>query len=812
LAGPPSLSGNVEDVDKERHLSETSLLVDDPIKGGEEVREGEEGDGGEEFDLEDGGIELNEMLPAQLRELGGLLNSKQDGHQGRAREWLATNQDTLLPSVRIIGLWATDHLLAKGRGRRPKRPRTAYQMVNSIAGRLVGQLGLMDLTQLENQEAYLEIYQIALEDTPSNGVRRIVARSLQSLHQFMESKHGAVPLGDHDIFKVSGRGNATVDANLISLDSFYRVSDHVRKDTLNLYGDSAQGKSLADQLWVICVLGFYCGLRRSEVLGLQIGDIDFIEGVVIGRSPPEIWIEICKNSLRELKSRAAHRLLPAFVLMPNYLLEQVQKLWVARRQEIIAQDKARNPDTHDPHTAIKGDEPLFSAFVKNGKANDKDPNLERITKALQHFNDDEGLRFHHLRHSFASWLEIIFWLGEQGPGNCLPDWFLPTKSDRLRLGVASKIRQALLGVAPTNTRSMLQISSLMGHSGLDVTMGSYIHLSDFILGRMVYRLTPQLDINTLKCLSGYSEPHLYKIARALPDEIHPHYRSGGKLDLLSDQLLLDGKRAPPDVEKLAVDFKKPASIVPSSNLSERIGQMAYALNVLGFIKTKKKTDFDSLKATSEFTGFSVDELQIWAARLKQVPAGILRTRGVAIINPDPKYLEVDLIAGPGQRFFVQTTCELLHKVYQGLMPQLGKKLACQNRIHGLLKDFQEIWVPGTYLSIQTDSLPIAKRWFWFLQELEIAQAAVVSHSPSMGKDLPSANRQRDYWRSGLKLSEIKDSGDLANGSTRGQIRVDMNLSLIPKKEGVIRYERITVLFGVRAALVLLSLLGVTFLN
>lgn len=261
-----------------------------------------------------------------------------------------------------------------------------------------------------------------------------------------------------------------------------------------------------------------------------------------------------------------------------------------------------------------------------------------------------------------------------------------------------------------------------------------------------------------------------------------------------------------------MDFSKPASIIPSSNLSERIGQIAYALNVLGFLKTKKKSSFDPLKAASEFTGFSTDELRTWSERLEQLPRGILRARGVVLANPDPKQLELDSITGPGQIAYAQESCELLRRVYQGLMPELGKRLACQNRVRALAGDFQEIWGSGTYLSIQTHSLPVAKRWFWFLQELGIAQAAVVSHIPSIGQDLPSFDRQRNYWRGGLKLSEVKDSGDQFHKGSRGQIRVDLDLSLIPKKEGVIQYERITVLFGVRTTLAMLTLLGANFLD
>jgi len=794
-------------------------MLDDLDDEGQEG--GDEGDEGE-YEPGNAPIEKDETLPAQLRELGGVLNSKQDEPQKRVKAWLAANNSELLPSVRILGLWAAEHLLAKGRGRRIKRPRTTYQMVNCIAGRLVGQLGRLDLTKLGNEGAYLEVYQVALEDTPSNGVRRIVGRALKSLHQYLESKHGVVPLSDHDIFRVSGRGNAAVDANLISTDSFFQISNHLEQEINKLYGaqvgKSKVANALVQQLRVVLSLGFFCGLRRSEVLGLQIQDLDFIEGVSITpENPPEFWIEICKNGLRELKSRSANRLLPAFVLMPPPVLIEVRNLWVLRRNQIRASDKAQNPDTHDPLKAITGTEPLFNLFVKNGKVNDRDLNLERLTKALKHLNDDEGLRFHHLRHSFANWLTVMLWLGEQGKGVFLPEWFMPTEHDSRRLMISASVRQSLLGAAPSNTRSMLQISSLMGHAGLDITMGSYIHLADFILGRMAYRLTPKWDIATLEALSGYSASYLYEIERKLSIATPSQIRPGVYLDSICARLLLDGKNRVPVKKKSTVKFTKSSAVIPPKNITTKTLQVLEIFNFLEYAKTVSAPQNEDLelypiKISSERYGYPLEDLKIWFQQLKSLPQGVLRSKGVPLARPKYNRIAADLVSKPEQISVAMTACELLKKVYQGEMPELGKKLACQKRVQELLSDFLELWIPGTQLSIETDSLPKAKRWLWFLRELKIGTAIDATHTPSIGKDFPSAKRQRQYWEDQLEISQIKESEPKVSDSTRGKIRIDLGLTQISKGGSEPQYEGAAILFGMRATLSVLALIRCTFLD
>ncbi|HIJ22935.1 MAG: hypothetical protein HOI61_08825 [Gammaproteobacteria bacterium] len=55
----------------------------------------------------------------------------------------------------------------------------------------------------------------------------------------------------------------------------------------------------------------------------------------------------------------------------------------------------------------------------------------------------------------------------------LPDWFLPDQHSRESLFQSSTtIREGILGKAPTNRRSLMQISHMLGHLSSATTLNS----------------------------------------------------------------------------------------------------------------------------------------------------------------------------------------------------------------------------------------------------------------------------------------------------------------------------------------------------
>ncbi len=718
--------------------------------------------------------------PVQLKELATVIHSGHVDLLGRVQAWRTNAPADRLSSVNLLGEWVAESLLKKGRGRRPKKRRTVYQMLNCIGSRLVGQLGRMDLRKLGNESAYIEIYQNALEDTPSRLMRRQVARSLRSLHEYMIKACDVVPVNESGVFSVSGRGKGRVDANFIALDTFFRALHWIRKE-----GERELGWRVVRQLELIASLGYFCGLRRSEAIGLTLQDLEYADSALEDDNEnPDVWLEVCENDLRGIKTRAGHRTLPLSLLLTAIELKK-----------ILSWHKQRLAEGGKPAEA------LFPDFVIRGHAKDTDPRLDWITKSLQHIADDETLRFHHLRHSFASWQTLLLWLGEQSPELSLPDWFLPTEHDQKRLYVARNIRQGLIGKAPTNRRTPLQVSFLMGHRGLDITMGSYIHMADFILGRMVHRVLPRLSDKQLSAFTGYSVSHLYSLSKGLDWKNSSHAQWGQFFELVADRMASDGKHEKPVNVAKKVDFSSYVPIVAPSGRFKLLLHWARALHQAAL----PGADLEGVSARQDI---EKEVLSSWMGKLSALPNGILALPIMPNTKARGRKYLIDCDLDPSMEKFAKGALEKLVELFNHGDPEIGKKAATQKHVHALIDEFPKIWIPESYLSVRTASLPQAKRWLWFLDHLKLSEAVMISHSKGEGRAVPSAERQLYYWKTGLQVSMIgireSEAGSTADG-TRGYVQTDLDLRKLG--ENPYGYSKVTVLYGIRFTLGLLWVMG-----
>ena len=717
--------------------------------------------------------EEQEDWPSQLKGLASQILKRDDNLRERILHWRNAQATPLLPSVRLITDWVTDWLLAKGRGRKVKGYRSVYAMTNAIGGRLVGQLGGADLLKTDSQEAFIEVYQAALEDTVSTKARYRVANALRSFHDYLVVKHDS-PKVDPEVFSVSGRIGNIVDANLIGLDTFFRALRWLSSEATRCYG-----KDVATELQLIAALAYFCGLRRSEAIGITTNDVKAIEAVS-DVAMLETWIAIYPNGLRGVKTRAGHRDAPLHILATQVELTRFRN-WFDRRKLLAAGACV----------------PLFPSFIHNGKANDKDSKLELITRALQHCADDSTLRFHHLRHSFASWLLLMLWLGEEEDLSILPDWFLPTEHDGRRWKIAAHLRSSLLGRAPTNRRTTLQVSALMGHSGTDITFSTYIHVADFIVGRTVRRLTTDFATQTLSSLSGYSPLYIKKIQSGHSWEGRPEYRAASFIDLIADRVLRDGRH----VAKAEHSVVSKVNFRTTTPVDMPIGVMARMLHVAKAINEVGVSQSVTAEVAQRF-GCGEAELDAWYGRYLKLPPGMLRWSGVkdkaastlsGIDFPVGNALE---LAGSAVRIFT-----LLGE--EGAPPELGVKGA-QKKLNGVVHDFEKAWVKGSYLSFESESLAQSKRWMWWIDKLGLRAGVVVSHTTSTGhggkpgtarKSVPAPSKQREYWASGLGVDLVSDSGETIDSGTRGHVRIDIDVK--DCNANVIPYQKVTVLYGVR---------------
>lgn len=717
-----------------------------------------------------------EEWPSQLRELGRIVKDrtrKTREVRQRLQDWLAANHATLIPSVRLIGEWAANVLLKKTVRRQSLKPQTVYQKVRRIAGRLAGQLGCTDPSRIDCVDTFAEIYLNVLEDAPSTNARRKAAIELKSFHDYLVDAYELVPsLAGSGVFNVSGSGGGFVDANVVTLDTFYRALKWLNEEAVKNYGGG-----IAVQLDLIARLGFFAGLRRSEALGLTVGAFETCRVKRVTHETSEIWLEIALNSLRDVKTRAGRRNLPLSVLMDGTGLRKLRE-WL----------DARLAHSTDPQS------PLFPAFVRSGTLKESDPRLKLIADALRHAADDETLRYHHLRHSFATWMSLLLWLGEVDDPGILPDWFVPTAHDRARFREAGRIRSALLGLAPTSRRGMLSVSALVGHSGLDVTLGSYIHLADFILGRMALRLVEDVPLRVLVALSGFSERHVRNCLMDRPNAPEQASFSYGGRDIerLADRVALEGRMARKRQPVPELDLDQEIEIAPPEAAFPWLLHVAHALRELGRANA-------TAESVSRRFGLPEETLNVWKGRLAALPEGMLadgrrnRNRAGAVQPSGP----IDLPQGPAGELAEKTAEIVFSLAARGKRGQLTG-VAAQKRISRVASRFPAMWVPDSLLSIAADGVYDARGWLWFLEEIGVADKVAIELSCFRGPGADAPERQRSYWE-----GKLGRNAALSKQRVDGKPKVTMTLDPVrPGKQRGSGENR--ALYGVRFVLVMLD--------
>lgn len=279
----------------------------------------------------------------------------------------------------------------------------------------------------------------------SSGNDSDVQHALASWHEFLHKAYGVERVPSETS---AGSG---VDAAILTLTEF-EIAKHHLLSTNNEF---------AQMQLALLILGFRCGLRRSETWSRRF--VDFPGLGVEGISQPELLVRPTKTV--GVKSVSAVRRLPLAALLPEDELR-----WLA---DFVLDRQRRWPS--DNRSALLFADPVSGDFRLT------EPHVfSDLTRLLQQITGDESFRFHHLRHSFAS-LTLIK-LMEERTGEML------TSGGVLQFDVSPDAHSIVndplwrkAGVGDTSM-SLALLSQWLGHSSERVTLRSYAHLLDFLLG------------------------------------------------------------------------------------------------------------------------------------------------------------------------------------------------------------------------------------------------------------------------------------------------------------------------------------------
>lgn len=357
----------------------------------------------------------------------------------------------------------------------------------SAARRIGGLLGCDNLERRDPDE-WACLYEEVLGEEENKGARRRLARMLRAFHRYLEIEHHAEPIDKAEVFGADS-GLVPVDANIIANDEFLRIREHFSSEVaLELDAD------VAECAWLILTLAYRCGLRRMEALKLDLEDA-MIE------TPAELLVRPTEG--RRLKTKSSTRKIPLHALLDPEELARLAA-WVRRRRQEEAVSRYSRFLFAAPRSGF--------VFVP------QDTLFPLLHRVMREVTGDPGLRFHHLRHSFAT-LRCLSLLSRSIPDERRFLRGYPFFSHNINERVS--LRESLFGNAGMTRRDVWAVSALLGHSGPDVSLEHYIHSLDVCLAEHLDVKAIRPSIAVITQAARHSAVHTYRLLDEGTDDLHP---------------------------------------------------------------------------------------------------------------------------------------------------------------------------------------------------------------------------------------------------------------------------------------------------
>lgn len=386
--------------------------------------------------------------------------------------------------VPLLLKWGIRLLEVGKRGRPAPKPNTVKGYIASIGNRLFECLG--DERLIDQDAGTIEdIYTEVLEDIDSKGLRKKVAQLLYQFHTYLVKQHHVVEIEYRSVLGASS-APTPVDANLLLTDEFNQLLNVIEDSDLIL-----NHPKMVTATKLLAILGYRCGLRRSEALKLRLIDVH-------GDHDPMLMIRPFK--FRRLKTTASKRVLPLVALLEPEELKLLKE-WIINRK------KEEEESAYSQY--------LFSIPEKNYGCISEDLVFPAIHAAMRATTGDDSLRYHHFRHSFASLTLLRLMIADHG----IPQGIFEYQPEMLKwLEQSEEFRNALYCRSELTRRHLYYVAFLLGHSSPDVTLEHYVHTLDIISSHLIAkRFQPKQ--NLLIAASGLPQSTAYRLSKAAPEKL-----------------------------------------------------------------------------------------------------------------------------------------------------------------------------------------------------------------------------------------------------------------------------------------------------
>lgn len=244
-------------------------------------------------------------------------------------------------------------------------------------------------------------------------------------------------------------------------------------------------------------LGFYAGVRASEFAHLKVANVIYDEGPVL--------------CIRKTKTANGVRNIPINLLAPESYLKTFIEYYKERKK------------------IASGNELLFPNY--KGSLWDTSHLASEVRRIFESIGIRD-LRFHYLRHAFANWFLMRWFVAFHA--NYVPVDLPFIENELFHEPYIKKLKKLILGMnnktgQDTFTYALAVLARLIGHGGPIVTMQKYIHCGDWFF----YLLSKGSEAMEVQIVSRQAEDLLQLSYSSLPDK----FKGRGKKKLTFGEIL-----------------------------------------------------------------------------------------------------------------------------------------------------------------------------------------------------------------------------------------------------------------------------------
>lgn len=463
----------------------------------------------------------------------------------------------------------------------------------------------------------------------------------------------------------------------------------------------------------------------------------------------DLYLLIRPHKDRTLKTNNAKRIFKLDQFLDESELVLL-KSWLQKRRDAY--------DNKESNSAF-----LFHLTSSNAPCIDGDSVFPVIHSVMRVVCDDNSLRYHHLRHSFATLLLLKLMLNDK-PSLSIFEAY-PQTQEWIRN--SEGLKRHLFGALSPTKKSLYALSMLMGHASPETTLEHYCHLLDYMARELIEeRLEPTSEQLTLA--SDQSMSTIYRWLESgknkYRENLRKKYLNGG----------LKTASIPP--VKAIRNFSLELT---NSNLEKEFDQCRKVLFKLIQSPNKK----DELTQLSNSTGVAKSDIETWRNNLYS----LLGTDPHKFGMSSAKKINLETYNGETLPLPAQPRKTVQDRsAYLSLLKSLNELSKNQpEQLQILLNGFKQHTQKRNHL-LRFTKIEVAKPVIEALSLLKTDDVAL-TFTLLHGKGQSHSNIMREcipHWRMKLELSK-KESFEtaLANSDTKAGEFGWLGINLVNRRTG-----------------------------